>query len=320
MQRFLHSLARKKAVLGETPPFKGKIRTLKPIKVLLTGFWVFACSTEDTALPQECSEEAFESVSQGLFAALEEDAGKWSCTQCHTTGINPGIWKQESACQTLQCFLDDDLIDFSQIPDSEIILLIHQAEPLGQITTELSTMRSKDEIARIKQESETFQRWIQYASTCFETACSVESRSYEKGCGPNIDWGKCDPDEGLKRFESKALGVLEFNCGGCHSAAGAQAEEFPQAPRFLFDDPKAGPQLTLKWIMEKPYINIEALEESRLLTRPLEENTTVQTSLGKITGQWHGGGDRFVLVEGEIQPQEDWQALLGWVEDWKDCF
>jgi hypothetical protein len=72
--------------------------------------------------------------------------------------------------------------------------------------------------------------------------------------------------------------------------------------------------------MEKPYVDTETLAQSRILTRPLAQDTTVQASIGPITGERHGGGDRFTLIEGEIQPKEDWLALVDWVKSWEDCF
>ena len=45
-------------------------------------------------------------------------------------------------------------------------------------------------------------------------------------------------------------------------------------------------------------IDIENPAESSLVTKPLEQDTTVASSVGPVTGVWHGGGPKIAAPSG----------------------
>ena len=275
-----------------------------------------ACSvsaTEDTAFPQECSEDAFEAVTDFLLEPVFSDDSTWTCTQCHDASITPAMWLRESACQTMACLSDSDIVNFEEVGESKLLFFIHQAEAFGDISTDLSLIRQGELLERMHAESKAFSRWIHYASTCFESACSEEAQVYEDSCSFELDWGSCDPDEGMEQFEEAIYDPMTEQCSDCHSPSGARTEEHPNAPRFLEEDLAAGPAVTLSGLVEHFLISLPEPATSKILTRPLRQGETAETSLGEVTGVWHGGGDLWEPDTPALQSAADW------VLDYTDC-
>jgi len=291
---------------------------MKTVLLLIPSFSLLftGCSAKDTPAPEadgECSEEEFEAVSAYLLDPLSAEGSTWTCTQCHDSSINPLMWHQETACQTMACFQENSLLDFDTISDSEILFFIHQAEAFGAISTDLSLVRQGELLDRMFEESRAYSRWINYGSTCFTEACSAEAQQYEGSCAFQIDWGSCDPDDGLRTFEDTVFESLMDPCSDCHSADGDHTEAHPSAPHFLETDIAAGPTVTLTRMLERFLISTETPEASKILTRPLVQGETVETPLGSVTGVWHGGGD---LWTGE---DHAFVELVGWIEDYTEC-
>ncbi|MEC7239784.1 MAG: hypothetical protein VXW32_00960 [Myxococcota bacterium] len=269
------------------------------------------CSTptpEDSGPPEECSEEAFQAVTDYLLQPVFEDANPWTCSQCHDASITPRMWERQTACQTMACLSDSAIVDFEEVGESKLIFFIHQAEAFGNISTDLSLIRQGELLARMHLESEAYSRWILYASECFETACSEEAQDYEDTCSFELDWGNCDPDEGMERFEEAIYDPMMEQCADCHSAAGTRADEHDNAPRFLEEDLAAGPAVTLSALVEHFLISLAEPATSKILTRPLTQGVSAQTALGEVTGVWHGGGDLWDSSEVMLQSAANWIA------------
>ena len=288
---------------------------LFPIKL---ACWVglLGCSTqvaEDTGPPEDCSEEAFQAVTDFLLQPVFEEGSEWTCTQCHDSSITPAMWERETACQTMACLADSSIVNFDEIGESKLLFFIHQAEAYGDISTDLSLVRQGELLERMHLESEAYSRWFRYASRCFETACSDEAQVYEDSCSFELDWGNCDPEAGMESFEESIYDPMTDQCSDCHSPVGARVEEHPNAPHFLEEDLAAGPAVTLSGLMEHFLISLPEPSTSKILTRPLTQGETAETALGEVTGVWHGGGNLWSVGEPALQ------SAATWISEYTTC-
>ncbi len=67
-------------------------------------------------------------------------------------------------------------------------------------------------------------------------------------------------------------------------------------------------------------INHDDPLKSRLITKPLEKNYTVQTDYGNITGMEHGGGPKFKPDSLGSFKDQAFYDYLKWITYYADCY
>jgi hypothetical protein len=130
-----------------------------------------------------------------------------SCSQCHMTGIDIGMYTQDTPCQTLACMVDAGVVNLDNPAESELLDLIRKGETASSVFD-------------VEKEAEAFQDWIEWSSDCHEQACGVLESPCTSGSGAastGVDpLGDCGELNLLASFWD-ALIIDRKRCNTCHS-------------------------------------------------------------------------------------------------------
>ena len=271
---------------------------------------VTAATTASARTADRCSPAVYEATYAASFGALHTLDGS-SCTHCHLADVDLLMWEQSSACQTTACYTEIGWFDLESPLDSKMIDLVQQSEMAGFVNTEPWRYRPQHELDKAVAEYQLLTQWVDYASECHAQACPT----YEQPCGEALEYGRCTEDLLVERFTDDVQPWLETaGCVSCHSETGAAADDHPAATRYLVENDLAAARMTLLAVLQQGLVDAENPEESRLLTKPLQEGTSVETPFGTATGVVHTGGTVFEAGEGD-----DWAGLVDWVGFYHAC-
>ncbi|HIA02426.1 MAG TPA: hypothetical protein EYN66_11025 [Myxococcales bacterium] len=154
-----------------------------------------------------CTESTLDQAYQKYVEPFVSGTLPTSCSQCHMTGIDIGMYAQDTPCQTLACMVDSGVVDLSNPESSSLLADIK----LGQ---------TKSSVFDVEKEYEAMLNWIQWSASChsdvcgkIESACSSGSNAASTGINPI---GSCS-ETGLLASFWDAVIIDKGRCDVCHS-------------------------------------------------------------------------------------------------------
>jgi hypothetical protein len=260
--------------------------------------------------PEPCSDEdVIEQYERRIEPLLTDDDPK-SCNACHLSGIDLGMFVQETPCQTMACMIDLGLVDPDDASASLVLEWIARADPASELITE--------EV--IQAELEGFEGWIEYQLGCGADACPDD---YDAPCGepagadgceipssspvgdpmPTDDPGDCS-DLTLEGVFADKVYPWRGRCYACHFDSYDGPPE--EAPRWIATgDCGVASLMTMRNVIDLELVDVAQPESSLLLLKPLAED---------VGGLQHGGHDKFV---GPDDPA--YVDFLYWIERYAEC-
>ncbi len=222
-----------------------------------------------------------------------------TCNQCHFSGVDLGMFVQESPCKSMACMVEKGMVDFDDPAASEVLKWIAKATPASSFITK-----------EVQQaEHDVFLEWITQSATCHQATCGAIADP----CGgksvpdPKLDKpmiGGCDEAALVATFKTKVYAYRD-RCSHCHAPYGKDNAS-SGAPPFLSNDPSEGGAIyTMYDMIGKGYVDIANPEASLLLTKPLSP---------KAGGVQHGGGVKFANKN-----DVSYKAFLSWIEQFAAC-
>lgn len=119
-----------------------------------------------------CAPEEAAFVYRRRIAPLLDDERPASCNRCHLQGIDLRGFVRETACQSMACLLEKDLVDLESPGESGILALIDRAR--GGPTPEIA-----------EAEYQGFLAWIEYSARCHAQACAPMANACESPAPPD---------------------------------------------------------------------------------------------------------------------------------------
>jgi hypothetical protein len=132
----------------------------------------------------------------------------------------------------------------------------------------------------------------------------------------------CTETEIAALFESE-IWPWHGRCTGCHWENGASREDYPSAP-LIFTwvagaEPSHNSMLTMYNMIGLDMIDTVSPADSRLLTKPLEEDATASSSLGVSTGIFHAGGTK-IAGTGGGEAEAAFVDFVDWISAYVACY
>jgi hypothetical protein len=251
-----------------------------------------------------CTQEGERDLYDKRIAPLLADERPSSCNECHLSGVDLGLFVQDSPCETMACMVHRGIVDLEQ-PEASIVLgWIERADPASPLVTE--TM--------IREEYEGVLEWIRFSAHCGQSQCETtddpcgepssldceiplpeESRSFD-------DPGDCSERTLEAMFAAKVY-PWRGRCFPCHFADAASDLE---APRWIqVGECDAASLATMRDVLARGYANTLDPERSLLLLKPLAE------SAGGVV---HGGHDKISSTD-----EAAYVDFLAWLQRYATC-
>jgi len=255
-----------------------------------------------------CTEgEALQLYQQRIEPLLTSDRPA-TCNQCHLSGVDLSNFLQETPCQTMACMVSSGVVDLESPEDSLVLGWIRKASPDSALITD----------AVIEQEYQGFLAWIDYHASCGARVCE----EVESPCGVPPRHTDCEipvanvfipmpsdaPDDcrevSLEQLFADKVYSLRGRCYPCHFDSNFDVEN--PAPRWISTgDCAIGSLKTLRNVLDNGYVDVDALYDSLLLTKPLAEFSG---------GVDHGGHDKFMDSN-----DAGYQDFLLWLARYQRC-
>jgi hypothetical protein len=214
-----------------------------------------------------------------------------SCVQCHLAGVDLKNYIRPSSRETFLSLRDQGLVDLDRPERSRILALID----MGKGEKGAALIHEKNRTA----EYEAFVAWIKAccANTELRNAPKLKAEDLAKPPRPNEVIRHARKDQLLESFEN-SIWAMRFRCMSCHIEGTAEnrkhvAEHGERVAWFK----AAGPEATLKYLMDSRLIDVKNPENSLLLRKPLAEVK-------------HGGGIKFLVGD------EGYKAFRRFLEDY----
>ena len=138
-----------------------------------------------------CAPEEAAFVYRRRIAPLLDDERPASCNRCHLQGIDLRGFVRETACQSMACLIEKDLVDLETPAESGILALIDRAR--GGPTPQVA-----------EAEYQGFLAWIEYSARCHARACAPMTNACMSP-EPVLDLGA--PDAALTDAGPDALSI-----------------------------------------------------------------------------------------------------------------
>ncbi len=266
-------------------------------------------AAEDTAIaevdtgptidPALCADDKLSKLFHTKVKPLVSSGQPSTCNQCHFSGVDLGMFVQDTPCESMACMVEKGMVDFKDPAKSEVLSWIAKAAPVSSFITP----------AIQKAEHDVFLEWITHSATCHASTCG----EIKDPCGgenlpdPKLDKpmiGGCDEATLAASFETKVYAYRE-RCAHCHAPYGVDNAK-TGAPPFLGKDPgKGGSIITMYNVIGAGYIDVAAPDKSLLLLKPLAP---------KSGGVQHGGGVKFANKN-----DVSYKAFLQWIQQFAAC-
>ena len=214
---------------------------MRIVTASLVGFVLCACPTERPVSPAipipsvepndpTCTPDALGALYTEYVEPFVSGQVPSSCSQCHMTGIDISLYAQDTACDTMACMMDMDVVSLTEPEESEILTMIQMGDPASSAFD-------------VSQEHQAILEWIQWSSRCHQQVCG----EIESGCTKGTDamttgrmpTGQCSEEELLAAFWD-AFVVHQNRCISCHGRA---PEEGPSFHRCDDDQPCSGGEI-----------------------------------------------------------------------------
>src|SRR5262245_36409241 len=245
--------------------------------------WMVVFVAADPATPAD----VFEKRLKPIF----DSPNPSSCTQCHLAGVDLKQYFRPTHRETFLSLRDQGLVDLDKPEKSRILALIEMGK--GEKGTELIHEETR------KKEYEAFADWIKAsaADPALRTAPKLDAVKLAGPARPAEVIRHARKDRLLESFEN-TVWAMRFRCMSCHIEGHPENQkkvaEFGERVAWM---KKAGPEATLKYLMESKLIDTAEPTKSLLLRKPL----------GEVK---HGGGIKFLVGD------EGYKAMRSFLEDY----
>lgn len=256
-----------------------------------------------------CSPEAAEQLYRERIAPLMVADRASTCNECHLSGVDLGLFLRESPCATMACMVERELVDLETPEQSLVLQWIARADPANAaVTPEM-----------IAEEHEGMLAWIEFSAQCNTEVCLPVANP----CGGPPSANECDfppvedepsqrefddpgdcRDRTLEAMFAAKIYSWRSRCFPCHFTDDPGTKL--SAPQWIEVGPcEEGSLVTMRNVLRDGLVDVEAPEQSLLLTKPLS------VLLGGI---YHGGGDKFETLD-----DATYLDFVAWVERVVDC-
>lgn len=241
------------------------------------------------------------------IAPLLADDRPKSCNQCHLSGVDIGLFVRPTACETMACLIELELVDLDEPQASTVLGWIGRAAPTSPlITAEV-----------IQAEHAGFLEWIEHSAECFSDECAGVTCQVARSAprcnntieptefmAAKLDRGGCSDLE-LERLFLASVYASRGRCFPCHFSE--QERAAPNAPRFIeqLGTCEHASLVTMRNVINSGLIDRESPAKSLLLLKPLAE---------EAGGVAHGGHDKF---SSEMDPA--YRNFRYWIERYAEC-
>ncbi len=276
-----------------------------------------------------CNEDELSEMYTRYVEPFVSGAVASSCSSCHMTGIDIGLFAQDTPCQTMACMVEMGAVDLQDPDQSDLLAQIMMGDPNSSVFD-------------VDEEHAAMLEWIEWSASCHgevcgttETACTSGTGASSTGVSPI---GDCSEDDLLVVFWDSVIRD-RGRCVTCHSDYGAQqgtfgpcaSEEDCSGPQLCVDgscrapgpylaphmfegvdgpldyadlDDRALGLATMYNVIALGQVDIDDPLASSLLTKPLLEDfqpmaiygegvTITEVSAGQGVGTVHGGTSKF---------------------------
>lgn len=217
-----------------------------------------------------------EAVFEKRIRPIFDSPNPSSCVQCHLAGVDLKHYIRPSHRETFLSLRDQGLVDLDNPEKSRILALIGMGnEDAG---AKLIQKQTRD------AEYKAFAEWIKAsaADPALRTAPKLAANQFAKPPRPDEVIRHARKDKLLESFEN-SIWAMRFRCMSCHIEGTAdnkkKVAEFGPKVAWM---KAAGPEATLKYLMESKLIDATDPANSLLLKKPLN---TVK----------HDGGVKFLV-------------------------
>lgn len=254
----------------------------------------------------DCSSEEGLSLYLTRIEPLVNGSKPVSCNQCHLSGIDMGLYVQDTPCQTMACLVDAGEVDLTDPPASEILArILGESDPASALIT--------SEV--IAEEHDGVLEWITWSASCQSVVCPP----YDAPCGDGdieppeasftVPLGACDEDALAADFDARVF-RWRGRCAHCHNTC---KDGYP-APCWVdtdFDseDPVAqrvAAMHTMYNLIGIGAIDVAEPDQSLFILKPLDEASG---------GVFHGGGKKMVGPHDQA-----YQDFVLWAEGYATCY
>lgn len=258
-------------------------------------------SREDAYEPIEyqCVEGENHELFEQRIAPLLATERPSSCNSCHLQGIDLQMYAQATACQTMACLVDRDLVDLEDPANSLVLQWIDRGQPSSDLITE--------EI--IDEEYVGFRAWIEQEAQCdsceeFEDPCGdAEAEPETCADAEPAQWqdpGDCSEPTLEAMFRHQVYRWRD-RCYPCHY----DTKENEGPDWVLSGNCELGSLRSMNAVLREGYVDLENPAQSLLLLKPLAEGAG---------GLEHGGHDKF-----ETTTDEAYLDMKAWIERRAEC-
>lgn len=252
--------------------------------------------------PAACSSNQLSDLFQKKIKPLVTQGQPTTCNQCHLSGVDLGLFVQDTPCKSMACMQAKGIVDFANPAQSQVLAWIAKAKPESKLIT-----------AAVQQaEYNAFLEWITWSASCQTAACGAIADPCQSGPPlpppPKPMLGSCDESALVAAFEAKVY-KWRYRCDHCHSPTGKDAQKsfggFKPTPFLHPDLGTLGAKFTMYNLVGVQAIDVANPTNSTLLTKPLAE---------AAGGVWHGGGDKF-----QDTSDQSYVDFLSWIKTFAKC-
>ncbi|RME27206.1 MAG: hypothetical protein D6798_05045 [Deltaproteobacteria bacterium] len=271
----------------------------------------------DGGIPAECTDDAHLDLYERYVEPLMTDEHPNTCNQCHLSGVDLSMYVRDTPCESMECMIQQGVVDLDDPESSQILAFILQASPDSDLITQ--------EV--IQREYDGFLQWIRWSSSCHDAVCTDVDDACaapEGGDGLPDDLqtplGGCDEADLVASFTDRVW-AWHGRCWSCHAAGGEGRDQFGSAPLFYAwtGDEAESSMLTMYNLIGLGDIDVDRPAESLLLTKPLAEGLSVDSSLGTSTGVYHGGSDKFTVDDSDVFDDPTFFDFAEWIGQYVEC-
>lgn len=139
-----------------------------------------------------------------------------SCSACHMTGIDIGLYAQDTPCETMACMVDMGVVNLDNPSASTLLAQILLGE-------------SDSSVFNVQAEHDAIEEWIEWSSQCHGEVCGAVESACQSGTGtPSTGvqpLGDCSETDLLAQFWDAVI-IDRQRCVTCHSDFGESEGTF----------------------------------------------------------------------------------------------
>lgn len=279
------------------------------------GLLAAACLTDGPSFPDElpppprpfaCEAAEGQALYEKRIAPLLADDRPSTCNECHLSGIDLGLFIQDSPCRTMACMVEKQIVDLEEPSQSVVLQWIERADPASELVTD----------DMIEEEYAAMLEWIRFSAECGDAVCG----DIVDPCGDAPTHDDCELPSGMVEpqdfddpgdcrdltLEAMFAAKVYSWRGRCFPCHFDDYDGDVEAPRWIHvGECDEGALGTMRNVLERGLVNVDDPTQSKLLLKPLAEYAG---------GIEHGGHDKFATTE-----EAAYQDFLYWLERYAQC-